>query len=757
MDRNGDQERSWYDGQHAYGRAPYSSTKVASVAAFEFDVFLSFTCEEEEGESKLSLDGFICSLCDALEHHHLRAFIPNRQTEGKMEEVMGAMKSSKVFLPIFSKRYADSQPCLAQVAKMVEFKRLLLPVFYNVEPREVRNQRGSLETAFRKHQEDEELDQGRVESWKAALSEAGEIKGFDVMTDAETGKEQKLIPFIIKRILAYGTDNVKGIVLNSREGKQTCVAAEDFAAMSNLALLHINDAEICGDFRCLPKQIKWFEWENCPLRSLPAEFSPDEAVVIDLSESMISRLWNQERLETKTLGRLKVLNLGFCKKLIATPDFFSLPCLVKLLLDGCTSLVEVHQSIGCLKSLVTLSMSGCTSLKELPSSIYQLSSLKSLILQGCTRFSTFPELPDGTKLSENFSAKEVSNRQSKMLNPTFLDISSTCIREIPPSFNSFSKLKTLNLNYTSQITMIPPSFCHLKNLEKLGARQCKWSEHGNPSDYVVLPSVKKLDLWRCNFRSMPSWISSSFPNLRELALEECENLVSLPSFPSSLTKLNLIGCTNLETISDVSNLVNLKELFLNGCEKLVEVHGIQKLKSLRTLTTPPCCSTGSPLEKAVFEDEAFVCLKHFEGSGSLVLEGPAEGKLCFLLPKGPILQEAENLDFDFIMIDGHTEGSLIIFEVIGENQEVLFRTSLEADYEDAVDGICVVLFDRDDEILHYLQAVSNRIHVTFRNPEEVIGGTVSIGPFHDDEPLIFWASKSSRVLNHYYHSRFDGC
>ncbi|KAF3791281.1 Internalin-I [Nymphaea thermarum] len=453
-----------------------------------------------------------------------------------------------------------------------------------------------------------------------------------------------------------GTENIKGIALQSEKGKRTCVGAETFETMTKLMLLHINHTEI----------------------------------------------------------------------------------------------------------------EGCHALKELPSSIYQLGSLKNLILEGCPNFSTFPEQPAGARFPGSFLAREnsevlvdgdkfpvkesealevVPTCQGQMRDLTVLNISGTSITKIPQSFREYSKLTYLILDYNSQITMIPPSFSHLRYLKRLRARQCKWSEDANPSSFGVLPSVKTLDLCYSDFNTLPSCISSSFPNVEELSLEECKNLHSLPSLPSSLVQLDLIDCTGLETIFDVSNLTGLKSLSLTGCEQLVEVHRLESLKTLRTLNMPPCRNTGSALERAVFEDEAFVRLNHLEISANVIARGLTGKQLSFLFPKGPTMEHLENMDFDiFVKEENPKELGIFLFEVIGDDQEIVCRTLEKAQYEG--DGICAVLFDRDDEIPKWLRNGYRRVHVTALRPEFMTDGVVSVGPW-ENEPSIFLGDKSSRVMKYF--------
>jgi len=80
-------------------------------------------------------------------------------------------------------------------------------------------------------------------------------------------------------------------------------------------------------------------------------------------------------------NNLKILDLSYSKNLVKTPNLYS-SSLEKLLLEGCSSLVEVHQSIGHSKSLVCLNISGCSELKELPECMGDIESFTELLADG---------------------------------------------------------------------------------------------------------------------------------------------------------------------------------------------------------------------------------------------------------------------------------------------------------------------------------------------------------------------------------------
>uniref|UniRef100_M1BUA6 Tir-nbs-lrr resistance protein n=1 Tax=Solanum tuberosum TaxID=4113 RepID=M1BUA6_SOLTU len=78
-------------------------------------------------------------------------------------------------------------------------KQVVLPIFYDVDPSQVRKQTGSFGEALAKHKE-RSFGVQRVENWKAALTEAANLSGWDLRNIAD-GHESKFIGSIIKQVL----------------------------------------------------------------------------------------------------------------------------------------------------------------------------------------------------------------------------------------------------------------------------------------------------------------------------------------------------------------------------------------------------------------------------------------------------------------------------------------------------------------------------------------------------------------------------
>ena len=99
-------------------------------------------------------------------------------------KLLKAIEESKYTIIILSTNYASSRWCLIELAKIVECMKktrlTVLPVFYHVDPSDIRNQRGTLAEAFAKHEEDTKVNTEDMHSWKAALKDVGQLSGWHV-------------------------------------------------------------------------------------------------------------------------------------------------------------------------------------------------------------------------------------------------------------------------------------------------------------------------------------------------------------------------------------------------------------------------------------------------------------------------------------------------------------------------------------------------------------------------------------------------
>ncbi|XP_028793385.1 TMV resistance protein N-like [Neltuma alba] len=142
-----------------------------------YDVFLSFHGED----TRL---GFVAFLRESLRQRGIHVFIDDefiRSGEEITPALLKAIQESRIAIIVFSENYANSTFCLQELAEILEcFKeegRLIYPVFYYVDPSELRRPRGSYAKALAALEERFNDDKEKVQSWRLALSQAANLKG----------------------------------------------------------------------------------------------------------------------------------------------------------------------------------------------------------------------------------------------------------------------------------------------------------------------------------------------------------------------------------------------------------------------------------------------------------------------------------------------------------------------------------------------------------------------------------------------------
>ena len=155
------------------------STFSLRTGKWIFDVFLNFRGEDTRHR-------FLRLLYDALVEKRISTFKDDEVLErGKPipSELLKAIEGSRFSVVIFSKNYATSSWCLDELTKIVECRQkmkglAIFPVFFDVEPTEVRKQEGSFREAFAKHEEAFKENLEKVKKWRDALKEVANISGW---------------------------------------------------------------------------------------------------------------------------------------------------------------------------------------------------------------------------------------------------------------------------------------------------------------------------------------------------------------------------------------------------------------------------------------------------------------------------------------------------------------------------------------------------------------------------------------------------
>lgn len=158
--------------------ASSSSAPSFSTPWWKYDVFLSFRGE-------VTRRGFVNHLYAALTQKGVFTFLDDGQLKGGESisaELLKAIQESRIAIVILSKNYASSTWCLDVLAMIVKCREdtglIILPVFYEVNPSDVRNQRGPFERAFAEHEVS--CDGQKVSLWRDALRDVANLSGWTV-------------------------------------------------------------------------------------------------------------------------------------------------------------------------------------------------------------------------------------------------------------------------------------------------------------------------------------------------------------------------------------------------------------------------------------------------------------------------------------------------------------------------------------------------------------------------------------------------
>ncbi|CAI0428178.1 unnamed protein product [Linum tenue] len=171
-----------------------SSDSPVLLPSVEYDVFLSF----RGPDTRYQITDILFRALVRLKIHTFKDDDELRTGEEIWPSLVNSIGHSKIYVPIFSKSYAHSRWCLKELAEIVENlkgddkRRIILPIFYMVDPRDVRHQTGPFENAFREHAK-QNFDPETIQKWKAALATVAELKGWHVKDNGEQGKYADLV------------------------------------------------------------------------------------------------------------------------------------------------------------------------------------------------------------------------------------------------------------------------------------------------------------------------------------------------------------------------------------------------------------------------------------------------------------------------------------------------------------------------------------------------------------------------------------
>jgi len=150
----------------------------------KYDVFISFRGEDTRAS-------FTSHLYAALQNDGINVFRDDDSLQRGDQisiSLLEAIENSQIAIIVFSRNYAESRWCLDELVKIMEcrktIRQVVFPVFYDVDPSEVRHQKGKFGEVFQSllnKKSNDILNRGYELCWKGVLWAAANLAGFVVL------------------------------------------------------------------------------------------------------------------------------------------------------------------------------------------------------------------------------------------------------------------------------------------------------------------------------------------------------------------------------------------------------------------------------------------------------------------------------------------------------------------------------------------------------------------------------------------------
>lgn len=240
-------------------------------------------------------------------------------------EVFKAIDDSEISLVVFSSNYASCKECLDELVHIIDCvarnldQRKVLPVFYNVEPSDVRSQSGLFKESFEAHESS--TDPERLQKWKQALKDVGQLSGLpfkDFRDEAELVSEivNQLGKMLTPRDM-HVTDHPVGIKSRSEELiSKLRLDCEDVLVVGVFGFGGMGKTAIVKDMR--NKIASKFE-ASCFLEDIHCRCDGKGDGKFELQEDLISQLNKDDKVKLSFDSRVvKIQNLVRRKKTVGS-------------------------------------------------------------------------------------------------------------------------------------------------------------------------------------------------------------------------------------------------------------------------------------------------------------------------------------------------------------------------------------------------------------------------------------------------------
>ncbi|XP_016723574.2 disease resistance protein RUN1 isoform X3 [Gossypium hirsutum] len=643
------------------------ASSSSSSRQMKHQVFLSFRGED----TRLN---FTVHLLQALKDKGLNVFFDEEKLE-KGEELSHALSqaiaASDLSILVLSKDYASSQSCLAELSDIMDRKRkptdkhIVLPIFYHVDPSDVRNIGGTFKTSFEEHESKRPIED--MKRWKVAFAEIGASKGWHI----EGGKSDRFETEYIKDVVEYV---LKKLNSNCRSVSEELVGIDDqkkkllvlieqagihvigLWGMSGIGKTTLADAvykEVSPKFECslflqnISEKIKKQGSESLRNELLSKLLNNTLSIGYPYHERLNNKkilLVFDDVTDPDQMDFVGVKYFGPGSKIIVTSRD------IQVLRNGGANHIHEVKKLNMNDSFQLFS-TYAFQLLNLPVDFKYLSfkfveyaqgnplALKVLGLKLYTKSikewkSEVTKLKQCGEIKLSHILKSSLDGLDEIEKNIFLDVA--CI------------FKGQHLNYVEKIlnNYYKGARCGISKLVGKCLLEVKYesiSMHGMleemGKDIVMQESEypgKRSRLWNCKDVEEVISYDKNLTNLREIDVSYCKNLRKMHNLSGAinLELLRCIGCESLVELwseDDHIELVNLREIYVSECKNIRKICNLSRAINLEFLD----CSYSKSLVELWNEDDR-MDLVHLR---KIYFDG------CVNLRKIPNLSRAINLEF----------------------------------------------------------------------------------------------------------------
>ncbi|GJZ92499.1 TMV resistance protein N-like protein [Tanacetum coccineum] len=299
-----------------------SSSNSSADKSYKYDVFLSFRGEDTR-------NNFVGHLYHALKQEGIETYMDDERIEkGKTinNQLIKSVEHSRFFIVVFSKNYASSTWCLDELVKIMECqktsKQTAYPIFFDVEPTEVRKQSGDFGKAFAKH-----INKEAAGNWIEAMKEASDLAGWELKATANGDESElikKVVDDIFKKLCAISLSVDENLVGMETRIKDV-LALLEICSNDNVRMIGIKGMGGSGKTtlaRAVYDQIS-FQFEGTSFVENVREFSkPSLSGLKKLQKQILTDVFNNPNMPVSSVsdGKKVMIQMMRRKKVLVVLD-----------------------------------------------------------------------------------------------------------------------------------------------------------------------------------------------------------------------------------------------------------------------------------------------------------------------------------------------------------------------------------------------------------------------------------------------------